>query len=44
MDEIRFFYEWEPFGCFSNFAPAAFELDGVWWPSSEHYYQVQKFV
>ena len=44
MDEIRFFNACEPYGCLSNYAPAGFELDGVWWPSSEHYYHVQKFV
>lgn len=27
----------------SNFAPATFELDGEKWPTTEHYYQAQKF-
>jgi ribA/ribD-fused uncharacterized protein len=31
------------YGCFSNFSPYGFELDGVWWPTSEHYFQAQKF-
>ncbi len=31
-----------PYGCFSNFSPHGFELDGIWWPTSEHYFQAQK--
>jgi ribA/ribD-fused uncharacterized protein len=34
----------EPYGCFSNFSPHGFELDGVWWPTSEHFFQAQKFA
>lgn len=34
----------EPYGCFSNFAAYPFELDGVTWPTSEHYFQAQKFA
>lgn len=33
-----------PYGCFSKFAGYGFELDGVWWPTCEHFYQAQKFV
>lgn len=33
----------EPYGCFCNFSPHGFELDGLWWSTSEHYYQAQKF-
>jgi ribA/ribD-fused uncharacterized protein len=33
-----------PYGCFSNFSPHGFELDGVRWPTSEHYFQAQKFA
>jgi N-glycosidase YbiA len=32
------------FGCFSNFSPHGFELDGLYWPTSEHYFQAQKFA
>lgn len=41
-----FFYgaRHKPYGCFSNFSPHGFELDGVWWPTSEHYFQAQKFA
>lgn len=42
---IYFYNESEqPYGCFSNFSPHGFELDGLWWPTSEHYFQAQKFV
>jgi N-glycosidase YbiA len=34
----------QPNGCFSNFSRHGFELDGVWWPTSEHYFQAQKFA
>jgi ribA/ribD-fused uncharacterized protein len=34
----------EPYGCFSNFAAYPFELDGVTWPTTEHYFQAQKFA
>lgn len=33
-----------PYGCFSNFSAHGFELDGLWWPTCEHYFQAQKFV
>lgn len=33
----------EPYGCFSNFSAHGFELDGAYWPTSEHYFQAQKF-
>ncbi|WP_340374305.1 NADAR family protein [Streptomyces sp. SS7] len=32
-----------PYGCFSNFSAHGFELDGVWWPTPEHFFQAQKF-
>ena len=34
----------KPYGCFSNFSPHGFVLDGVYWPTSEHYFQAQKFA
>lgn len=34
----------QPYGCFSNFSAHGFELDNAWWPTSEHYFQAQKFV
>jgi N-glycosidase YbiA len=40
-----FFYKvCEPYGCFSNFSPHSINVDGSHWPTSEHYYQAQKFV
>lgn len=41
---IKFYRVQEPFGCFSNFAAYPVELDGKVWPTSEHYFQAQKFV
>lgn len=34
----------EPYGCFSNFSSHGFVLDDAWWPTSEHYFQAQKFA
>ena len=34
----------QPYGCFSNFSKHGFLLDGQWWPTSEHYFQAQKFA
>lgn len=41
---ITFYTVKGPYGCFSNFSPHGFELDGKWWPTSEHYFQAQKFA
>ncbi|MGB3557299.1 MAG: NADAR family protein [Geitlerinemataceae cyanobacterium] len=39
-----YFYDIDkPYGGFSNFSPHGFELDGLWWETSEHYFQAQKF-
>jgi N-glycosidase YbiA len=32
-----------PYGCFSNFSKHGFELEGMFWKTSEHYFQAQKF-
>jgi N-glycosidase YbiA len=32
------------YGCFSNFSRHSFQLDGMKWPTSEHYFQAQKFA
>jgi len=34
----------EPYGCFSNFSAHGFVLDELYWATSEHYFQAQKFV
>lgn len=41
---IRFYKVNDTFGCFSNFSKYGFELNGKYWPTSEHYFQAQKFV
>jgi N-glycosidase YbiA len=41
---IKFYKVSEPYGCFSNFAAYPVELDGKVWPTSEHYFQAQKFA
>ena len=41
---IYFYSTRDKYGCFSNFSPHGFELDGFYWPTSEHYFQAQKFV
>ena len=33
-----------PYGCFSNFSAHGFVLNDVWWATSEHYFQAQKFA
>ena len=44
MDEPVYFYTPDgPHGAFSNFAKFGVALDGVWWPTAEHYFQAQKF-
>jgi len=43
MKQMRFYRLNEPYGEFSNFSPHPFELDGRIWPTSEHYFQAQKF-
>jgi N-glycosidase YbiA len=44
MPEIRFYRVNDVYGYFSNFAPYPILLDGKTWPTSEHYFQAQKFV
>jgi O-acetyl-ADP-ribose deacetylase (regulator of RNase III) len=43
-DVIRFYRVNAQFGCFSNFSPHPVRLKGKTWPTSEHYFQAQKFV
>jgi N-glycosidase YbiA len=44
MRVIKFYKVREQFGCFSNFAAYPIEVDGKVWPTSEHYFQAQKFA
>jgi ribA/ribD-fused uncharacterized protein len=41
---IDFYSARGEYGCFSNFSRHGFELGGRYWPTSEHYFQAQKFV
>lgn len=42
---IYFYLQTEkPYGVFSNFSPHGFTLDARYFPTSEHYFQAQKFV
>jgi N-glycosidase YbiA len=40
---IYFYTKLDEYGEFSNFSNHGVELDGLWWPTVEHYFQVQKF-
>lgn len=40
---IFFYTKNDEYGEFSNFSKHGIELDNVWWPSVEHYFQAQKF-
>lgn len=44
MNTIRFYRTDEPYGEFSNFSRHPITLGGRTWPTSEHYFQAQKFV
>lgn len=41
---IRFYAVGDEYGCFSNFSPHPIKLKGKTWPTSEHYFQAQKFA
>ena len=41
---IAFYLHNRPYGYFSNFAPYAVYLEGRIWPTTEHYFQAQKFA
>ncbi|CAF0796903.1 unnamed protein product [Adineta steineri] len=44
-DEPIYFYDLDaPYGEFGNFYPAPIQLDGLTWPTSEQYFQAQKFI
>ena len=42
-ETIRFYSVGDDWGEFSNFADYPITLDGKLWPTSEHYFQAQKF-
>lgn len=41
---IRFYSTRDYYGAFSNFSNHGVELDGMWWKTTEHYFQAQKFL
>jgi ribA/ribD-fused uncharacterized protein len=43
MDSIFFYKTNDAFGFLSNFAPYRVFIDGLIWPTSEHYFQASKF-
>lgn len=43
MQVIHFYSVGDDFGEFSNFAAFPISIDGERWPTSEHYFQAQKF-
>ncbi len=40
---INFYKEHGPLGYLASYSNHGFELDGQYWPTTEHYYQAQKF-
>jgi ribA/ribD-fused uncharacterized protein len=41
---INFYSTTGPYGCFSNFSRHPVKMKGKVWPTSEHYFQAQKFA
>lgn len=41
---IKFYRTGDAYGEFSNFAAFPIQLDGKTWPTTEHYFQAQKFA
>ncbi|CAG8458045.1 90_t:CDS:2 [Ambispora gerdemannii] len=41
---IKFYGSHNNYGEFSNFYPSSIEIDGEIWPTTEHYFQAQKFI
>lgn len=41
---IYFYRVEDPYGEFSNFAAFPIQLEGKTWPTTEHYFQAQKFI
>lgn len=44
MDRIEFYNTKDKHGFMSNFSPFPVKVDGKTWPTSEHYFQAQKFT
>lgn len=41
---IHFYKEQGPYGYLASYAPYGFVKDGIYWKTTEHYYQAQKFM
>lgn len=44
MNEIRFYKEFGPLGYLATYSSHGFYKDNIYWKTSEHYYQAQKFL
>jgi len=44
LNVIKFYSSKGDYGCFSNFSRHSIELNNSVWPTSEHFYQAQKFT
>lgn len=44
MRVVKFYRTGDAYGEFSNFAAFPIRLNGVEWPTTEHYFQAQKFT
>lgn len=44
MAEIKFYSRLDPYGFMSNFSRHPVTIDGKEWPTTEHYFQAQKFA
>lgn len=44
METINFYTTKGDHGCFSNFSRHGITLKGEYWPTTEHYFQAQKFA
>jgi hypothetical protein len=42
-ERILFYRTGDPYGDFSTFAPFPIKIGGILWPTSEHFFQAQKF-
>ncbi len=43
-ETIHFYRVKDEYGCLSNFSPHPIRLKGKLWPTSEHFFQAQKFA
>lgn len=41
---IKFYKQYGPLGYLASYSDHGFEYDGEYWPTTEHFYQAQKFL